>query len=351
MIDLSTSYMGMPLKTPIIASASPLSHHPEVIQRLEEAGVSAVVMYSLFEEQIIRTSLEIDYLLTHGSESFAEALNYLPDHGKYSVGPERYIEQIHELKRKVGIPVIGSLNGISPGGWIHYARLIEEAGADALELNIYAIPVDPNITGADLEQSYVDLVRNVRAEIKIPLAIKLSPYFSSLPNLAWRLMEAGMQGLVLFNRFYQPDFDLEKLEVSPNLQLSTSSDLRLPLRWVALLYGRVPVDLALTSGVHTAQDVIKAMMAGAKVAMMASALLKGNPDAYVRGMISDLQAWMTEREYESITQMQGSMAQRAVAEPAAYERANYMKVLGSYKDIGPTIPDVTLQAGMLYPVD
>ncbi|MBX0328638.1 dihydroorotate dehydrogenase-like protein [Oscillochloris sp. ZM17-4] len=351
MIDLSTSYLGMPLKTPIVASASPLSHHPDVIQRLEEAGASAVVMYSLFEEQIIRSSLELDYLLTHGAESFAEALNYLPDHGKYNVGPERYIEQIHELKRKVHIPVIGSLNGVSPGGWIHYARLIEEAGADALELNIYNIPTDPNITGADLEQGYVDLVRNVRAEIKIPLAIKLSPYFSSLPNLAWRLMEAGAQGLVLFNRFYQPDFDLESLEVVPNLQLSTSNDLRLPLRWVALLYGRVPVDLALTSGVHTANDVLKAMMAGAKVAMMASALLKGKPDEVVRAMLMELQTWMTEHEYESITQMQGSMAQRAVAEPSTYERANYMKVLGSYQDAGPTIPDVTLQAGMLYPVD
>ncbi|WP_174842799.1 dihydroorotate dehydrogenase-like protein [Candidatus Oscillochloris fontis] len=352
MIDLSTSYLGLSLKTPIVAAASPLSHHPDVVQRLEEAGVSAVVMYSLFEEQIIRTSLELDYLLTHGSESFAEALNYLPDHGKYSVGPERYIEQIHELKRKATIPVIGSLNGISPGGWIHYARLIEEAGADALELNIYNIPTDPKISGADLEQSYVDLVRNIRAEIQIPLAVKLSPYFSSLPNLAWRLMEAGAQSLVLFNRFYQPDFDLEKLEVVPNLQLSSSSELRVPLRWVALLYGRVPVDLAITSGVHTAEDVLKAMMAGAKVTMLASALLKTNtPDAYVRQLITDLQAWMTEREYESITQMQGSMAQRAVAQPGAYERANYMKVLNSYPDTGPVIPDITLQAGMLYPVD
>jgi dihydroorotate dehydrogenase (fumarate) len=351
MIDFSTSYLGMSLKTPIVASASPLSHHPDVMQRLEEAGVSAVVMYSLFEEQIIRTSLEMDYLLTHGSESFAEALNYLPDHGKYSVGPERYIEQIHELKRKISIPVIGSLNGVSPGGWVHYARLIEEAGADALELNIYAIPTDPNITGADLEQSYIDLVRNVRAEIKIPLAIKLSPYFSSLPNLAWRLMEAGVQGLVLFNRFYQPDFDLENLAVAPNLQLSTSNDLRLPLRWVALLYGRVPVDLALTSGVHTAQDVLKAMMAGAKVTMMASALLKGNPEAQVSSLMANLREWMTEHEYESIIQMQGSMAQRSIAEPTTYERSNYMKVLNSYKDVGPIIPDVTLQAGMLYPVD
>ncbi len=351
MMNLSTNYLGLHLKSPIVASASPLAHHPDVMQRLEEAGVSAVVMYSLFEEQIIRTSLELDYLLTHGAESFAEALNYLPDHGKYSVGPERYIEQIHELKRKVTIPVIGSLNGVSPGGWIHYARLIEEAGADALELNIYNIPTDPNITGADLEQGYVDLVRNVRAEIKIPLAVKLSPYFSSLPNLAWRLMEAGTQALVLFNRFYQPDFDLENLEVTPNLQLSTSNEMRLPLRWIALLYGRVPVDLALTSGIHTAQDVLKAMMAGAKVAMMASALLRGSPDAHVRGMIADLQAWMSEHEYESITQMQGSMAQRAIAQPSTFERSNYMKVLSSYVDTGPIIPDVTLQAGMLYPVD
>jgi dihydroorotate dehydrogenase (fumarate) len=308
-------------------------------------------MYSLFEEQIIRTSLELDYLLTHGAESFAEALNYLPDHGKYSVGPERYIEQIHELKRKLQIPVIGSLNGISPGGWIHYARLIEEAGADALELNIYNIPTDPSVTGADLEQGYVDLVRNMRAEIKIPLSVKLSPYFSSLPNLAWRLMEAGAQGLVLFNRFYQPDFDLEALEVVPNLQLSTSHELRLPLRWVALLYGRVPVDLALTSGVHTALDVLKAMMAGAKVTMMASALLHSTPDEHVRGMLVDIRNWMIDHEYTSIAQMQGSMAQRSIAEPTAFERANYMKVLQSFKDVGPDNSHVALTAGMLYPVD
>lgn len=352
MSDLSTNYLGLHLKSPIVASASPISHYTDTVLHLEEAGISAVVMYSLFEEQIIRTSLELDYLLTHGSESFAEALNYLPEHGKYSVGPERYIEQIHELKRKVTIPVIGSLNGISPGGWLHYARLIEEAGADAIELNIYNIPTDPTISAADLEQGYVDLVQNMRAEIQIPLSVKLSPYFTSLPHLAWRLMEAGTQGLVFFNRFYQPDFDIEKLEVTPNLQLSDSYEMRLPLRWVALLYGRIPVDFAITSGVHTAEDVLKAMMAGAKVSMIASGMLKAkNPEGYVRNLINDLTTWMSDHEYESITQMQGSMAQRAVAQPGAYERANYMKVLNSYPDTGPIIPDVTLKAGMLYPVD
>lgn len=349
MVDLSTQYLGLNLRSPLVASASPLSQQVDAVRRLEEAGVSAVVMYSLFEEQIIQSSLEIDHLLSHGAESFAEALSYLPDTGRYSVGPERYLDQVARLKRAVQIPVIGSLNGVSPGGWVHYAKLIEEAGADALELNIYFLPLDLNLTSGELEQNYVDLVAAVRSEIKIPLAVKLSPFFTSLPNLAWRLMEAGADGLVLFNRYYQPDFDLEQLTVVPNLRLSTSDELRLPLRAVALLYGRVPTDFAITSGVHTAPDVLKSMMAGAKVACMASALLRGNYQEHVRGVLADIVAWMEEHEYESIMQMQGSMSQRAVAEPGAFERANYMKVLGSFRFNDGSSAHSSLTGSMLYP--
>lgn len=349
MVDLTTQYLGLTLSSPLVASASPLSQRVETVQRLEQAGVAAVVMYSLFEEQIIQSSLEIDHLLSHGAESFAESLSYLPDSGRYAVGPERYLEQVERLKRAVKIPIIGSLNGVSPGGWVQYAKLIQEAGADALELNIYFLPIDSNLTSAELEQNYVDLVRAVRAEITIPLAVKLSPYFTALPNLAWRLMEAGADGLVLFNRYYQPDLDLEQLAVVPNLRLSSSDELRLPLRAVALLYGRVPTDFAITSGVHTAPDVLKCMMAGAKVACMASALLRGDYQEQVRGVLADIVAWMEEHEYESIMQMQGSMSQRAVAEPAAFERANYMKVLSSFRFSDGSSAHTTLTGSMLYP--
>lgn len=349
MVDLSTQYLGLHLKTPIVIASSPLSNRVETVQRLEEAGASAVVMSSLFEEQIIHASLEIDYLLSHGAESFAEALSYLPDTGRYSIGPEQYLEHVSRLKRSVGIPVIGSLNGVSKGGWVHYAKLIEEAGADALELNIYYIPTDPDLTSVQLEQTYIELVRAVRAELRIPLAVKISPYFTALPNFARRLVEAGADGLVFFNRFYQPDFDLENLAVVPNLRLSTSEDLRLPLREVAILHGRVHTDFAISGGVHTAFDVLKAMMAGAKATQMASALLRGNYQQIVRSIIADLQAWMVEHEYDSITLMQGSMSQLAVAEPAAFERANYMKVLGSFRFSEGSSAHSTLTSGMLYP--
>ncbi len=350
MVDLTTNYLGLNLSTPIVASASPLSQRVDTVKELAEAGVSAIVMYSLFEEQVIQESLEIDHLLSHGSESFAEALSYLPDTGRYSVGPERYVDQLARLKTEAGIPVIASLNGVSPGGWVRYAKLMQEAGADGVELNIYYIPTDPAITSTQLEQTYVDLVTAVRAEITVPLAVKLSPYFTALPNLATRLQAAGANALVLFNRFYQPDFDLEALEVTPNLRLSTSDELRLPLRAVALLYGRVPLDFAITSGVHTAPDVLKSMMAGAKVTMLASALLKGeSPSQHVREVIADLRAWMEAHEYESISQMQGSMSQRHVAEPAAFERANYMKVLGSFRFSDGSASHSALTMGMLYP--
>ena len=332
MTELSTSYLGLNLKNPLVASASPLSRKVDKAKKLEEAGVSAIVMYSLFEEQIIHESLELDHFLSRGTESFAEALTYLPDGGMYGVSPEKYLNQVAGLKKAVNIPVIGSLNGVSKGGWTSYAKRIEEAGADALELNLYFLATDPDLTAAELETAQVELVAEVKSSIKIPLAVKLSPFVSSLPNFAKRIVDAGANGLVLFNRFYQPDFDLDNLDIIHSLDLSTSSDLRLPLRWISILHGKVQTDYALTSGVHTAHDVLKAMMAGAKVAMMASNLLH-NGERVIPEMLNDLQTWMKEREYVSIKQMQGSMSQKNVKEPAAFERANYMKVLGSWRDL------------------
>jgi dihydroorotate dehydrogenase (fumarate) len=329
MVDLSTTYLGLELKNPLVASASPLSKKVETAQELEQAGVSAIVMYSLFEEQIIQESIKLHQDLTRGADQFAEALSYLPDYGTYSIGPEQYLNHLKKIKQSVQIPVIGSLNGVSTGGWVEYAKKIEQAGADALELNLYYLATDPNQTSTELEDIYVTLVKDVAAQLSIPLAVKLSPFVTALPNFARRLSESGAKGLVLFNRFYQPDFDLEELEVVPNLVLSHSHELRLPLRWIAILYGRVPVDFALTSGVHSAHDVLKAMMAGASVAMTASALLQ-NGIGRVPALLADLETWMVEHEYSSIRQMKGSMSQQAVAEPAAFERANYMKVLSSY---------------------
>lgn len=329
MVDLSTTYLGLPLKNPLVAAASPLSKKESTVRRLEDAGVGAVVMYSLFEEQITHESLALDYFLSRGTESYAEAITYFPDMEKYNVGPEEYLNLIQKLKKAVHIPIIASLNGISTGGWVEYARKMEQAGADALELNIYYLPTDPNLTSQELEQTYVDLVGDIRKQIYIPLAVKLSPYFTALPNFARRLVQAGANGLVLFNRFYQPDLDIETLEVVPRLELSNSSELRLPLRWVAILYKRVQADLALTGGVHTAEDIIKSMMAGACVVQLASELL-ANGIQRVGELLADMSQWMETFEYESVAQMVGSMSQQAVAEPAAFERANYMKALTSY---------------------
>ena len=328
-IDLTTTYLGLPLKNPLVASASPLTKKVDLAKRLEEAGAAAIVMYSLFEEQITHESRELDFYLSHGAEHYAEALSYFPDLERYNIGPEPYLRHLSRVKQAVSIPVIGSLNGISPGGWVEYAHKIEEAGADALELNIYYLPTDPDVTSGELEANYVSLVRSVRARVKIPVAVKLSPFFTALPNVARRFAEAGASGLVLFNRFYQPDFDLDQLEVVPSLNLSTSNDLRLPLNWIAVLYGRVSCDLALTSGVHGAADVLKAMMAGANVAMLTSELLSKGIFR-IRDILDELRAWMVEHEYESIEQMRGSMSQINVAEPAAFERANYMKALNSF---------------------
>jgi len=332
MTDLSTTYLGLNLKNPLVASASPISKNADKARKLEEAGVSAIVMYSLFEEQIIHESLELDHYLTRGTDSFAEALSYLPDGGMYSVGPEKYLNQVAGLKKALNIPVIGSLNGVSKGGWTSYAKQIQDAGADALELNLYFIPTDPNLTALELENAQVELVAEIRSAISIPLAVKLSPFITALPNFARKVVEAGASGLVLFNRFYQPDFDLEELEIVHSLDLSTSADLRLPLRWISILHGKINADFALTSGVHTAADALKAMMSGAKVAMMASNLLQ-NGEQVIPSMLNEIGWWMESHEYESIKQMQGSMSQKSVKEPAAFERANYMKVLNSFKDL------------------
>ncbi len=329
MVDLTTTYLGLKLKNPLVASPSPLSEKVNNVIRMEEAGIAAVVMYSLFEEQIIHESLELDYFLNRGTESFAEALTYYPNIGKYSLAPDKYIETLEKTKQAVNIPVLGSLNGVSTGGWIEYARKIQDAGADGLELNLYYLPADLNLTSSQLEDNYIKLVSDIRASINIPMAIKLAPFFTALPNFASRLVEAGADGLVLFNRFYQPDLDLENLEVVPNLVLSNSDELRLPLRWIAILYGKVKADLALTTGVHTPEDAIKAIMAGANVTMTTSALLKRGTQAIVQ-ILDGMEAWMTEHEYVSVQQMRGSMSQGAVAEPAAFERANYMKVLNSF---------------------
>ncbi|MGB8213175.1 MAG: dihydroorotate dehydrogenase-like protein [Anaerolineales bacterium] len=333
MADLTTTYLGLKLKNPLVASAAqPISDKVEKVKRLEEAGVAAVVMYSLFEEQIIHESLELDHYLSVGSEISPEVMSYYPEAGNFTLAPEAYVEAVHKTKNAVKIPVIGSLNGVSTGGWIKYARKIEEAGADALELNLYYLATDPTITGSELEESYVTLVRDVCKSIKIPVAVKLSPFLSAIPNIANRLANAGAKGLVLFNRFYQPDIDLEALEVVPNLVLSNSNDMRLPLRWTAILYGRIQADLAITSGIHTYEDVLKAMMAGASVSMMTSELLQ-NGFGRIPAILADIEKWMVDHEYTSIQQMKGSLSQKSVKEPAAFERANYMKALHSFKSL------------------
>jgi dihydroorotate dehydrogenase (fumarate) len=329
-MDLTTTYMGMALKNPIVPSSSPLSESMDRIRQMEDAGAAAIVMHSLFEEQITMESHQLDHYLSYGAESFAEALSYFPDMATFKVGPDEYLNLIQRAKESVDIPIIGSLNGVSTGGWITYARRIEEAGANALELNVYYIPTDLEMTGVEVEEMYLNVLRDVRKAVSIPVAVKLSPYFSATANMAHCLAEAGADALVFFNRFYQPDFDLENLEVIPHLALSSSYELRLPLRWVAILYGKIPVDFAITSGMHNLDDVLKGLMAGAKVTMMASELLQ-NGVQRIDQILEGMAQWMEEYEYESVAQMQGSMSQQSVGEPAAFERANYMKVLSSWR--------------------
>lgn len=339
-MDLTTTYLGLNLKNPLVPSSSPLSRNLGSLKRMEDCGASAIVLYSLFEEQITLESHTLNNYLTQGVESFPEALTYFPEAAEYETGPAEYLEHIQKAKNSLDIPIIASLNGVSTGGWVKYARDIQEAGADALELNIYYMPTDHNLNGNEVEQIYLDVLRDVKEAVSLPVAMKLSPYFSALANIAQQMDEGGADGLVLFNRFYQPDLDIENLEVVPHLVLSTSSELRLPLRWIAILYGRIEADLALTSGIHTAEDVLKALMAGASVTMMASELLRNGIDR-LGEILVDLERWLVEYEYESVNQMQGSLSQINCAEPAAFERANYMRVLSSFA------PDYLWRTGSL----
>jgi dihydroorotate dehydrogenase (fumarate) len=328
-IDLSTTYLGLTLKNPLVASSSPMCADVDNVRRIEDAGGGAIVLQSLFEEQIEHESDELDRYITESSDVSAEAGTHFPEMLHRVMGPDAYLAHIMKCKQAVRIPVIASLNGTTRGGWLRYAKQIEQAGADALELNIYHIPVDPDVSGEQVERQYVELVQAMKAEIRIPLTVKLSPYFSSMANMAKKLDGAGADGLVLFNRFYQPDYDLESLEVVPNLILSNSHELFLRLHWIAVIYGSVKADMALTGGVHCATDVVKSMMAGAKVAMMTSALLKRGI-TYLDTLCTELLIWLGEHEYDSIRQMQGSMSRKSVPQPQAFERANYMKVLSSY---------------------
>ena len=330
-MDLTTKYLGFELKNPIVAAASPLSRDVANVRALEDAGASAVVCYSLFEEQIRHETHELDHYLSYGTDSFAEASTFLPemDVDSYHRGPFEYLDHIARLKSAVDIPVIASLNGATPGGWIEYARGMEAAGADAIELNVYYIATDPLQPGSVVEHRYLDVLSEVKRSVRVPVAVKVGPFFSSFAHLARRLDGGGADALVMFNRFYQPDINLDTLEIVPGVNLSNSDDLRLPLRWIAILYGQLQADLAATSGVHQAEDVIKMMMVGADCVMMASALLR-NGIGHLWHVLSELETWMEEHEYESISQMQGSMSQQTCPDPSAFERSNYMQALNSY---------------------
>ncbi|HTS13421.1 MAG TPA: dihydroorotate dehydrogenase-like protein [Candidatus Limnocylindrales bacterium] len=329
MIDISTQYLGLKLRSPIVASASPLCESIANLRRMEDVGIGAAVLPSLFEEQLDIESETVDSSLSLGEESFAESLNYLPDLRTYNLGPEGYLDLIRRAKQALSIPVIASLNGVSLSGWLRYAALMQQAGADAIELNLYGIAADPDVPGSLVEQEYCEIVSEVKSSVSIPVAVKLSPFFTSIPYAARRMDEAGADALVLFNRFYQPEFDLEALDVVPRLTLSDSHELLMRLHWIAILYGRVRANLAVTGGVHTAEDVLKSMMAGASVAMMTSALLEQGI-GHVTTVLDQLVRWMEDHEYESIRQMQGSMSRRSAPHPNAFERVNYMRVLSSY---------------------
>ncbi|MEJ2746480.1 MAG: dihydroorotate dehydrogenase-like protein [Anaerolineae bacterium] len=329
-MDLTTTYMGLHLKNPLVPSSSPLMRNRDDIRRMEDAGAAAIVLHSLFEEQIVRETLTLDKYLTQGTETFAEALSYFPEAPVYQTGPEAYLEHVSWAKRALDIPVIASLNGVSTGGWIKYAHELEKAGADALELNVYYLPTDMELGSEEVEQIYLDVLKDVKTAVSIPVAMKLSPYFSSMAHMGKKLGDAGADGLVLFNRFYQPDLDPESLEIVPHLVLSNSNELRLPLRWIAILYGRVRSDLALTTGIHTVEDILKGLMAGASITMMTSELLQHGVNR-ISELLIGLETWLIEHEYDSVAQMQGSLSQINCAEPAAFERANYMRVLSSYK--------------------
>ncbi|ALF52730.1 dihydroorotate dehydrogenase [Nostoc piscinale CENA21] len=329
-MDITTTYMGMQLRSPLVPSSSPLTENIDNIQRMEDAGAGAVVMHSLFEEQLSLESYELHHHLTYGTESFAESLTYFPEPERFRIGPDEYLELIHKAKEKVDIPIIASLNGSSLDGWTDYARLLKQAGISALELNIYYVQTDTELPGEDIEESYVNMVRNVKASVNVPVAVKLSPYFTNMANFAQRLDDAGADALVLFNRFYQPDINLETLEVQPNVLLSTPQDIRLPLRWIAILYDRINADLAATSGIHNGQDVLKMLMVGANITMLCSVLLHQGIN-HIHCIEEEMRQWMEKHEYESVRQLQGSMSQKNCPNPSAFERAQYMKALRTYK--------------------
>jgi dihydroorotate dehydrogenase (fumarate) len=329
-MNLTTTYLGLALRSPlVVGAAAPLSEDFDTLKRLEDAGAAAIVMHSVFEEQIRRDMLELHHHLEYGTHSFAEAITYFPEPEIFHVGAEQYLEQILQAKETLNIPIVGSLNGSSIGGWVEYARNIEQAGADAIELNIYWIPTDPDLSGAEVEAQYLEILKQVKAQVKIPVAVKLSPFFSNMANMAKRLSEEGANALVLFNRFYQPDIDIETLEIRPHLLLSTPQALRLPMHWIGILYGRIDSELAASSGIHDAQDVVRLVMAGATVTMIVSALLRHGVN-HLRTINRDLEDWLTEHEYESIAQLRGIMSQRNCPDPSEFERVQYMKTLQTY---------------------
>ncbi len=332
MIDLKTNYLGLQLRTPLVASASPLSQEIDSIRRLEDAGASAIVLYSLFEEQLRQESFELEHHLTQGTDSFAEASSFFPQPDEFHLGPEGYLNHIKKAKKAVSIPIIASLNGTTSGGWTQYAKLIEQAGADALECNIYSVAADPDLTSIQVEQEYIDILKAVKSAVKIPVAVKLSPFFSNMANMAKRLDDAGANGLVLFNRFYQPDINLDELQIQPNVLLSTPQALRLPLTWIGILYGRIRANLAATSGVHGPEDVIKLLMVGADVTMLCSALMR-NGIEHLQHVEGGMREWMEKHEYESVQQMKGSMSQIRCPNPSAFERAQYMKAVKSIQHV------------------
>ncbi|MCA9945828.1 MAG: dihydroorotate dehydrogenase-like protein [Ardenticatenaceae bacterium] len=331
MTDLSTKYLGLTLKNPLIVSASPLTAYVDNLQRMEIAGAAAVVLPSLFEEQIELQGMGVEKVTPLNQQNLPDALQHLPEMKGYNRGANGYLAHIYQAKKAVSIPVIASLNGYYSGGWVQYARLIEAAGADAMELNIYYLATKPNISGQEIEEMYLHLVRDVKTAVKIPVAVKLSPYFSAFSHMANQLVEMGADGLVLFNRFYQPDFDLETRQVISSLDLSTRSELRLRLRWAAILSSLVKADLAITGGVERGEDIVKCMMAGAKVTAVASVLLK-NGIEYIKEILAGLEQWLEQNEEDSIVGIQGVMSQKHVSDPAAFERANYMNVLKSLEE-------------------
>jgi dihydroorotate dehydrogenase (fumarate) len=329
-MNLTTSYMGLSLKNPIVPSSSPISENVDNIRRLADAGASAVVMFSIFEEQLRMEAAALDHYSSAGDNIYAESTSFFPAIDEYHVGPNRYLDIIHRASQAVDIPIIASLNGMTNEGWIDYASQIEQAGAKALELNIFMIPTDTRMTGAQVEASYLSIVKAVKETVSIPVAVKMNPFFSSIANMAKKFEEAGADGLVLFNRFIQPDFDLDEMEVVPSMKLSTAGEIRLPLRWIAILYGKLGISMAASRGVHSAQEVVKYILAGADIVCTTAALLKqGIP--YVGTMLTDLITWMDQHEYESIEQMKGAMSQKSVADPSAFERANYIKTIEHFK--------------------